>query len=91
MWWAAKKTPVATRYRAPLMFAMSLWTVGWTGFAYSLLHVFSGVAVPHPIAVVGDAIFAVFVTNYVLGLWSASRCAKVGRRPNGSGSSCFRQ
>ena len=39
------------------------------GFAYSLLHVFSGVAVPHPIAVVGDAIFAVFVTNYVLGLW----------------------
>jgi hypothetical protein len=51
------------------MFAMSLWTIGWTGFAYSLLHVFSGVAVPHPIAVLGDAIFAVFVTNYVLGLW----------------------
>jgi egghead protein (zeste-white 4 protein) len=69
MWWAAKRTPVAARYRAPLMFAMSLWTIGWTGFAYSLLHVFSGVDVPHPIAVVGDAIFAVFVTNYLLGLW----------------------
>ena len=69
MWWAAKHTPVAARFRVPLMFAMFLWTVGWTGFAYSLLHVFSGVAVPEPIALVGDAIFAVFVTNYVMGLW----------------------
>ena len=69
MWWAARRTPVARRYRTPLIFAMALWTVGWTGFAYSMLHIFSGVDVPHPIAVVGDAIFAVFVSNYVLGLW----------------------
>ncbi len=79
MWWAARRTPVAARYRVPLIFAMSLWTIGWTGFAYSLLHVFSGVDVPHPIAVVGDAIFAVFVTNYVLGLW-VSLSMREGRR-----------
>jgi egghead protein (zeste-white 4 protein) len=69
MWWAARKTPVPVRYRRSLCFAMFLWTVGWTGFAYSLLHVFSGVAVPRGLALVGDAIFAVFVTNYLLGLW----------------------
>lgn len=69
MWWAARKTPVPVRYRRSLCFAMFLWTVGWTGFAYSLLHVFSGVAVPRGLAIVGDAIFAVFVTNYLLGLW----------------------
>jgi egghead protein (zeste-white 4 protein) len=69
MWWAARNTPVPVRYRRSLWFAMFLWTVGWTGFAYSLLHVFSGVAVPRGLAIVGDAIFAVFVTNYLLGLW----------------------
>lgn len=69
MWWAARKTPVPVRYRRSLWFAMFLWTVGWTGFAYSLLHIFSGVAVPRGLAIVGDAIFAVFVTNYLLGLW----------------------
>ena len=69
MWWAARKTPVPVKYRRSLWFAMFLWTVGWTGFAYSLLHIFSGVAVPHGLAIVGDAIFAVFVTNYLLGLW----------------------
>ena len=69
MWWAARKTPVAARYRRPLWLAMSLWTIGWTGCIYSFLHVFSGVAVPRPLALTGDAIFAVFVTNYLLGLW----------------------
>ena len=34
--------------RASLWLAMFLWTVGWTGFAYSLLHILSGVEVPHP-------------------------------------------
>ena len=69
MWWAARKTPVPRRYRASLWLAMFLWTVGWTGFAYSLLHVLSGVNVPTPLAMAGDAIFAVYLTNYLLGLW----------------------
>ena len=69
MWWAARKTPVPSSYRRPLWFAQFLWTTGWTGFAYSMLHVFSGVVIPKPLAVIGDFIFAVFVTNYLLGLW----------------------
>ncbi len=69
MWWAARMTPVLAKYRRSLWFAMFLWTVGWTGFAYSLLHFFSGVAIPHSLAVIGDAIFAVYLTNYLLGLW----------------------
>jgi len=69
MWWAARRSPVPWRFRASLWLAMFLWTVGWTGFTYSLLHIFSGVRIPGPLAVVGDAIFAVYVTNYVMGLW----------------------
>lgn len=69
MWWAARMTPVPAKYRRSLWFAMFLWTVGWTGFAYSMLHVLSGVAVPRALAVTGDAIFAVYLTNYLLGLW----------------------
>ena len=67
MWWAARRTPVPARFRASLWLAMFLWTVGWTGFAYSLLHILSGVEVPHPLAVIGDAIFAVYLTNYLWG------------------------
>lgn len=69
MWWAARMTPVPAKYRRSLWFAMFLWTVGWTGFAYSMLHVLSGVEVPSGLAAVGDAIFAVYLTNYLLGLW----------------------
>jgi beta-1,4-mannosyltransferase len=69
MWWAARKAPVPLRFRASLWLAMFLWTVGWTGFTYSLLHILSGVAIPSPLALVGDVIFAVYVTNYVMGLW----------------------
>jgi egghead protein (zeste-white 4 protein) len=69
MWWAARMTPVPARYRRSLWFAMFLWTVGWTGFAYSMLHILSGVAVPPVLAITGDAIFAVYLTNYLLGLW----------------------
>lgn len=69
MWWAARMTPVPAKYRRSLWFAMFLWTVGWTGFAYSMLHVLSGVVVPRALALTGDAIFAVYLTNYLLGLW----------------------
>ena len=79
MWWAARKTPVPASYRRPLWFAQFLWTTGWTGFAYSMLHVFSGVVIPKPLAVIGDFIFAVFVTNYLLGLW-VSLSMREGRR-----------
>ncbi|HEY1330176.1 MAG TPA: glycosyltransferase family 2 protein [Actinomycetota bacterium] len=69
MWWAAGRSPVPWRYRGSLWLAMFLWTVGWTGFLYSLLHVFSGVEIPGPLGMIGDAIFAVYLTNYLLGLW----------------------
>ena len=69
MWWSAQRTPVPARFRASLWLSMFLWTVGWTGFAYALLHVLSGVQVPGPLADLGDGIFAVYLTNYLLGLW----------------------
>lgn len=79
MWWAARRTEVPLRHRASLWLAMLLWTVGWSGFAYSLLHVLSGVTVPGPLAFLGDGIFAVYVTNYLLGMWvSLSAGADLG-------------
>ena len=69
MWWAARRTNVPARFRASLALAMLLWTVGWLGFAYSLLHIASGVAVPGALGFIGDCIFSVYLTNYLLGLW----------------------
>jgi egghead protein (zeste-white 4 protein) len=69
MWWAARKTNVPARYRHSLWLAMFLWTVGWTGFAYSLLHILSGVEIPGALGFIGDLIFSVYLTNYLLGLW----------------------
>ena len=69
MWWAARKTDVPARFRHSLALAMLLWTVGWTGFAYSLLHVVSGVEIPWALGMIGDIIFSVYLTNYLLGLW----------------------
>jgi len=43
--------------------------VGWTGFAYSLLHIVSGVEIPWALGLIGDLIFSVYLTNYLLGLW----------------------
>ncbi len=69
MWWGARHAPTRRRYRAPLWGAMFMWSVGWLGFGYAFLRIFSGVAIPLPLAFVGDAIFAVYVSNYLLGLW----------------------
>ncbi|MGZ8604742.1 MAG: glycosyltransferase family 2 protein [Actinomycetota bacterium] len=69
MWWGARHAPVPVRHRAPLFLAMFLWSISWVGFAYAFLHVFSGVGVPWPLGVVGDMVFAVYLANYLLGLW----------------------
>jgi egghead protein (zeste-white 4 protein) len=69
MWWGARHASVPLRHRASLWVAMLLWSVSWLGFVYAFLHVFSGAAVPSPLGLVGDMVFAVYLANYLLGLW----------------------
>jgi egghead protein (zeste-white 4 protein) len=69
MWWGARHAPVPARHRRPLWLAMALWSISWLGFVYAFLHVFSGVAVPSPFGLIGDMVFAVYLANYLLGLW----------------------
>ncbi|GMQ86537.1 MAG: glycosyltransferase family 2 protein [Acidimicrobiia bacterium] len=69
MWWSAIHAHAALRYRLMLLVAMFVWSVGWLMLVYTYLHFLSGVALPTGIAIVGEVVFAVYLTNYLLGLW----------------------
>lgn len=69
MWWAALKAPVSWVHRAPLAVTMLLWSLAWFNLLYTWVHLFSGVALPTTVALLGDFIFTVYVANYVIGLW----------------------
>lgn len=69
MWWGARRAPVPARCRAPLWGAMFLWSVSWLGLAYAFLHVLIPVQIPGPLGLIGDLVFAVYLANYLLGLW----------------------
>ena len=69
MWWGALRAPARFAIRAMLIMAMFIWSVGWLNLLYSYVHLFSGVLVPTPIALLGDLVFATYITNYLTGLW----------------------
>lgn len=69
MWWGALHAPVRFAYRSMLLMAMLIWSVGWLNLLYSYTHLFAGVLIPTPIALLGDLVFATYITNYLTGLW----------------------
>lgn len=82
LWWGALHAPVRFRYRAALLVATAMWSIGWLALFYSVIRIFAGVLVPAPVAWLGDLVFAAYVTNYALGGWVslADRAEPVARR-----------
>jgi egghead protein (zeste-white 4 protein) len=69
MWWGALRAPARLAYRSMLIMAMFIWSFGWLNLLFSYTHLFSGVLIPTPIAILGDLVFATYITNYLIGLW----------------------
>ena len=69
MWWGALRAPARLAYRSMLIMAMFIWSFGWLNLLFSYTHLFSGVLIPTPIAMLGDLVFATYITNYLIGLW----------------------
>jgi beta-1,4-mannosyltransferase len=61
-------TPVKRRYRVAIGFSVLLWAFSWASVSYTYSNVVVGSAIPLPVVVLANVVFASYISQYVIGL-----------------------
>jgi egghead protein (zeste-white 4 protein) len=63
-----RHAPVPLRWRLPLAFSIVAWSLAWLGVLYTYVNFITGIDTPDLIWLAGTFAFAVYVTQYLVGL-----------------------
>jgi beta-1,4-mannosyltransferase len=63
-----RHAPVPLRWRLPLAFSIVAWSLAWLGVLYTYVNFLTGIETPDMIWLAGTFAFAVYVSQYLVGL-----------------------
>jgi beta-1,4-mannosyltransferase len=63
-----RHAPVPLRWRLPLAFSIVAWSLAWLGVLYTYVNFMTGIDTPDTIWLAGTFAFAVYVSQYLVGL-----------------------
>ena len=63
-----RHAPVPLRWRMPLAFSIVAWSLAWLGVLYTYVNFITGIDTPDVIWLAGTFAFAVYVSQYLVGL-----------------------